>query len=271
MLSAVARNTGGTGDPSLTSARREGAGRVICAPSWGLDLGWEGRRARAGGLWMGQQAATLKWKPGQDMKRTRQGRGWMWDKELFFWWGSWKRGMDAYLCVHARVCLGLPGGEPHALTEGFAYAISCWQRSVWVSLVGAQQEQHLDTHKNTHIRTMKPKDLNSTICTGGRVGKWLGWSPHSSSGFSWGLPVKSLQVRWTGECGCSVCTKPLTPKLAKIGTNPPVTLNRIIVFFKIIMSVNIMWCMCLNKLCCVSSDMTKIQISWSKCLTQVFI
>lgn len=36
------------------------------------------------------------------------------------------------ICVQARVCLGLglPRGEPHTLTEGFADAISCWQGSV---------------------------------------------------------------------------------------------------------------------------------------------
>lgn len=36
------------------------------------------------------------------------------------------------------------------LMESFADAVSLWQRSVRVSLVGTQQKQHLHKEKNTH-------------------------------------------------------------------------------------------------------------------------
>lgn len=39
-------------------------------------------------------------------------------------------GREGGMLICACVCLGLPRGEPHVLTEGFADAISRWQGSV---------------------------------------------------------------------------------------------------------------------------------------------
>lgn len=104
--------------------------------------------------------------PGHEADRAGEGDV-RWDKELFFWRGSWKRGMDAYLCVCVWACLGLPRSEPHALTESFTDAASCWQGSVWVSLVGAQEKQHLQTDTCTH--TQIEKDRMDIYYTGVRV------------------------------------------------------------------------------------------------------
>lgn len=126
--------------------KRRGRG-LICGPSRGLDLvragpwwkakrgcGWDGKRS----LWNGSLGKTWS-RHGQEGNEQR-------DKELFFSLASWTSRRDAYLCMCVCVCLELPRGEPHALTEGFADAISYRQGSVWVSLVGAQQKQHLHTH-----------------------------------------------------------------------------------------------------------------------------
>lgn len=58
-------------------------------------------------------------------------------------------------CACGCVCLRLPRGEPHALAEGFDEAVSCWQGSVGVGLVGAQQEQHLEMKDGQKVVQLK--------------------------------------------------------------------------------------------------------------------
>lgn len=114
--------------------------------------GVEGERGEGGGLRIGQQAVSLKWKLGQDMKRTWPGRGWTVRQGAILLQNQLEERegcLSVRACMHVCVCLGLPRGKPHALMEGVADAISSWQGSMWVSLVGAQQKQHLQTHKYT--------------------------------------------------------------------------------------------------------------------------
>lgn len=149
-----------------------GGGWQVTVPQ--LEAWTFSRRARGRGKVGGGTAC--RWVSRQSLWNGSRGRTWSgqgrggdvrWDKELFFWRGSWKRGMDAYLCVCVWACLGLPRSEPHALTESFTDAASCWQGSVWVSLVGAQEKQHLQTDTCTH--TQIEKDRMDIYYTGVRV------------------------------------------------------------------------------------------------------
>lgn len=77
------------------------------------------------GLRMGQQAVSLKWKPGQDVKWTRAGRGRTVRQGAILLLKELEE-IEKCLSVHACVCacLRLLRGEPQALTEGFDDAIS---------------------------------------------------------------------------------------------------------------------------------------------------